>query len=165
MFRLYIMTYIQSTQQPPPSIPTRQAKNNGLVFGNSMGMPQKFASSDGTSSFAQGREAYFQRAPSNFGRSMFIRGQTGPKNAQGIPVTNHSSSEVTYMKKMAAMGKNTSKKVNSTGTVAFGTGVEGGKADANTIKNAKRYCRSGGCVAPAKKGANKSFMSGGGSCC
>ena len=153
------MTYIQSTQQPPPSIPTRQAKNNGLVFNNSMGMPQKFSPSDGTSSLAQGREGYFQRAPSNFGRSMFIRAQTGPKNVQGIPVTNHSSSEVTYMKKMAAMGKNTSRNANPSGNIGFKN------YDKNTVNTAKRYCRSGGCVAPAKKGANKSFMSGGGSCC
>ena len=159
------MSYIQSTQQPPASIPIRQAKNNGLVFNNTKGMPQKFGVSDGSSSFAQGREAFAQRAPSNFGRSMFLRAKTGPKNAQGIPVPNHSSSDVTYMKKMAAMGKLTSKKINPTGTVAFGTGVQGGKADINTINNARRYCRSGGCVAPAKKGANNSFMSGGGSCC
>ena len=129
-------TYIKSTQQPPASIPTRQAKNNGLVRNNPKGMPQKFDVSDGTSSFAQGRGAFAQKAPSNFGRSMFLRAKTGPKNAQGIPVPNHSSSDVTYMKKMAAMGKNTSRKTNPSGDIQFKN------HDKNTVNRARRYCRS-----------------------
>ncbi len=31
----------------------------------------------------------------------------------------------------------------------------------NTSRDAARRCRSGGCVAPAKKGANVNFKSGG----
>ena len=151
-------TYIKSTQQPPASIPTRQAKNNGLVRNNPKGMPQKFDVSDGTSSFAQGRGAFAQKAPSNFGRSMFLRAKTGPKNAQGIPVPNHSSSDVTYMKKMAAMGKNTSRKTNPSGDIQFKN------HDKNTVNRARRYCRSGGCVAPPKKAANTNFKNGGGLC-
>ena len=151
-------TYMQSTQQPPASIPTRQAKNNGLVRNNPKGMPQKFDVSDGTSSFAQGRGAFAQKAPSNFGRSMFLRAKTGPKNAQGIPVPNHSSSDVTYMKKMAAMGKNTSRKTNPSGDTQFKN------HDKNTVNRARRYCRSGGCVAPPKKAANINFKNGGGLC-
>jgi hypothetical protein len=37
--------------------------------------------------------------------------------------------------------------------------------DRNLLNTRLARSRSGGCVAPAKKGANRSFMSGGGSCC
>ena len=146
----------------PASFPNNGAgcgtKNNGVFEGGrpdaKMGMPQKFNPSADDNLFSSGRRSFIQNAHKNYNRSMWTRSLEGPTNKTGMPLNRNTGEDVVRMRKIKAMGSST--KVGPVDNqLAFKN------FDRNTSRDAARRCRSGGCVAPAKKGANAGFKSGG----
>ncbi len=133
-------------------------KNNGIFEGRrpdaKMGMPQKFNPSADDNLFSSGRRSFIQNAYKNYNRSLWARSLEGPVNKTGIALNRNTGEDVVRMRKIKAMGSSTRVgPVNN--QLAFKN------FDRNTSRDAARRCRSGGCVAPAKKGANVNFKSGG----
>ena len=146
----------------PASFPNNGAgcgtKNNGIFEGGrpdaKMGMPQKFNPSADDNLFSSGRRSFIQNAYKNYNRSLWARSLEGPVNKTGMPLNRNTGEDVVRMRKIKAMGSST--KVGPVNNqLAFKD------FDRNVSRDAARRCRSGGCVAPAKKGANVSFKSGG----
>jgi len=146
----------------PASFPNNGAgcgtKNNGVFEGGrpdaKMGMPQKFNPSADDNLFSSGRRSFIQNAYKNYNRSLWARSLEGPVNKTGIALNRNTGEDVVRMRKIKAMGSSTRVgPVNN--QLAFKN------FDRNTSRDAARRCRSGGCVAPAKKGANVNFKSGG----
>ncbi|MCK4822155.1 hypothetical protein KA005_40710 [bacterium] len=138
-------------------------KNNGISVAR-MGMPQKFNPSADDSLFSQGRRSFVQNTYKNYNRSLWARSLEGaaqnqPINKTGIALNRNTGDDVVRMRKIKAMGGSTNAKSLGNTQLTYKN------FDYNTSKDAARRCRSGGCVAPAKKGANVNFKSGGGSCC
>jgi hypothetical protein len=118
-----IPTYVASTVGPA-SIPLKQADNNNQTQA-SMGMPFK------PSTMAQGNMfSMFRRA--------FIKKSGG---GEGF----FDASQYIALKKINATGKSSTNYQND--VMSF-SGV-----DPNSVRDGKKYCRAGGCVAPKKKGA------------
>ena len=146
-------------------------KNNGISVAR-MGMPQKFNPSADDSLFSQGRRSFVQNAYKNYNRSLWSRSLEGPVNPQqvaqgampvykkapinrtGMALNRNTGEDVVRMRKIKAMGGSTN--AHSLGN----TQLTYKNVDHNTSRDAARRCRSGGCVAPAKKGANVNFKSG-----
>ena len=146
----------------PASFPNNGAgcgtKNNGVFEGRGpdakMGMPQKFNPSADDNLFSSGRRSFIQNAYKNYNRSLWARSLEGPINKTGMPLNRNTGDDVVRMRKIKAMGSST--KVGPVDNqLAFKN------FNRNTSRDAARRCRSGGCVAPAKKGANVNFKSGG----
>lgn len=135
----------KATFNGPPcqTILIKQRGNNALLYG-SMRMPQKFNPSNGESDFSMARNEY--------------------KNSSGITPTNkdrtfdgcnNDQSGYIQRRKMNAVGKGS---MLGNGPISFRS------TDVNTVNSRLRRSRSGGSVAPAKKGAVANpFKSGGGS--
>jgi hypothetical protein len=102
-------------------------QGNALLQGKGA-MPAKFYPSDGSNMFSLSRQVWTKDA--------------------GGGVNTYQSSDYIRMKKMNAIGKS-SFVTNSTDKIAF-SGV-----NKNTVTHQRRFVRSGGTVAPAKKGAIK----------
>ena len=68
-----------------------------------------------------------------------------------------SSGERTYLKGSRTIGQSSISNINTIKETSFRS------QDTTSRNNAITRCRAGGCIAPAKKGANKSFRSGGNS--
>lgn len=100
-------------------------QGNALLQGKGA-MPAKFYPSDGSNMFSLSRQVWTKDA--------------------GGGVNTYQSSDYIRMKKMNAIGKS-SFVTNSTDKIAF-SGV-----NKNTVSHQRRFVRSGGSVAPAKKGA------------
>jgi len=133
-------------------------KNNGIFEGGGpdakMGMPQKFNPSADDNIFSSGRRSFIQNAYKNYNRSLWARSLEGPINKTGMPLNCNTGDDVVRMRKIKAMGS--SMKVGPVDNqLAFKN------FNRNTSRDAARRCRSGGCVAPAKKGTNLNFKSGG----
>ena len=147
------------------SFPLKQSKNNGITYQKN-GMPQKFSGADGGTSFAIGRLQYVNTdKPSNItlkelydnkppscsyviGRQITTRCNRG-----GKPFNIESSDQYIQRKKNQAIGKGTMPGQTEDGgstVLSFKTQTA---SNNNTIRAAVRKCRSGGCVAPAKKAA------------
>ena len=146
----------------PASFPNNGAgcgtKNNGIFEGTrpdaKMGMPQKFNPSADDNLFSSGRRSFIQNTYKNYNRSLWARSLEGPVNKTGMPLNRNTGEDVIRMRKIKAMGSST--KVGPVNNqLAFKD------YDRNVSKDAVRRCRSGGCVAPAKKAANIDFKSGG----
>lgn len=111
----------------PPSIPIKQANNNKITTAD-MGMPFKPNTMTQGSDFSNGRSIYIQKAYGGPGW--------------------YDSSQITEYKKAVAIGK------SSTGsTLAPGQPMAFAYKNVNDSRDARRRCRSGGCVAPKKVGA------------
>lgn len=102
-------------------------KGNSLLQGKGA-MPAKFYPSDSSNMFSLGRQVWAKDA--------------------GGGVNTYQSSDYIRMKKMNAIGKG-SNVTTSTAKISF-SGV-----NKNTITHQRRFVRSGGSVAPAKKGMIK----------
>ena len=111
------------------SIPTKQYINNKLSF-IPMTMPFKSQTMTQGASLANARQVY--RKDSGGGRNWY------------------SGSDVTYLRKINAIGKN-AKTVKSWNT-SLTPGMSTASQDRNTTNNRLKKCRSGGSVAPPKKG-------------
>ena len=137
------------------SIPGKN-KGNNAVLSSRRAMPQKFGSAFGGSMFARARQVYTKDA--------------------GGGQAYHDSSAYIALKRNNAIGKSSTQLAtsndgilgmpatcqNSEGCLAF----KSNQGNRNSIKSAVNKVRSGGCVAPAKKGAiANTFKSGGGGCC
>ena len=120
------------------SFPQRQVSNNGFLT-PTMAMPFK------SMNMTQG---------SGLSNSIMIYNS---KSGGGVGV--HDSSSYISQKKNIAVGKSMAKVgLASDAALSFRS------QDNNLVNSRLARCRSGGCVAPAKKGANTSFMSGSGCC-
>ncbi len=120
----------------PPSIPTISHRNNGLTTAQ-MGMPFK------PTNMAQG--SLFSN-----NRKTFVKDAGGGKNW-------YSGSDVVAMRRINAIGKSSTKTgLASNAPLTY-------KSFDNNYKNTRlQRTRSGGCVAPKKKGAiGNTFKSGG----
>jgi hypothetical protein len=118
------------------------ALNNGIMNGV-MPMPQKFEPSDGNETFALNRKSYIENVSKNYNRPLYTRKELNKKG--GIPLNNNTSSTVTEMKRIAAIGKSSTK---------YGQPVDSNlsfkSVNNNTVRNAKRRIRSSGYVVPPK---------------
>jgi hypothetical protein len=135
------------------SFPLKQHTNNGYISNVRMAMPSQFYPSANTSLFSSARNAYINnvgKGPSNNHSSI---AEYTKKKKWG----NSSSSEVTYMRRVNAIGKSSIQSPATIEKLSFRS------QDTTSRNDALRRCRGGGCVAPKKKGANRSFQSGGGS--
>jgi hypothetical protein len=110
----------------PASIPLKQADNNNQTHAL-MGMPFKPNTMAQGNMFSMFRKAYIKK--SGGGEGFF------------------DASQYIELKKINATGKSSTNSVNSSNVMSF-SGV-----DPNSSREARKYCRSGGCVAPKKKGA------------
>jgi hypothetical protein len=127
---------------PGQNILIKQRGNNARLWGIRP-MPQKFNPSAGDSMFSNARMMYARNSG------------TAPTSKESTyDACNNDQSGYIQRRKMNAIGKGT---MINTNPLSFRSD------DANTVNTRLRRCRSGGCAAPAKKGANTSFKSGGGS--
>jgi hypothetical protein len=110
----------------PASIPLKQADNNNQTNAL-MGMPFKPNTMAQGNMFSMFRKAYFKK--SGGGQGFF------------------DASQYTNLKTINATGKSSTNVINAPNAMSF-SGV-----DPNSVREGKRYCRAGGCVAPKKKGA------------
>ena len=127
------------------------ALNNGIMNGV-MPMPQKFEPSDGNETFALNRKSYIENVSKNYNRSLYARTNENLNNGitlnnakKGIPLNNNTSSTVTQMKRIEAIGKSSTKydkQINA--NLSFKS------VNNNTVRNAKRRIRSSGYVVPPK---------------
>ena len=127
---------------PGQNILIKQRGNNARLWGVRP-MPQKFNPSAGDSMFSNARMMYARNSG------------TAPTSKESTyDACNNDQSGYIQRRKMNAIGKGT---MINTNPLSFRS------SDANTVNSRLRKCRSGGCAAPPKKGANTSFKSGGGS--
>lgn len=175
----------------PASFPQKNCAGDNSVTKVTMGMPQKFGSANGNMSFALGRNTYIN-APFCYG---YIRGPnnssirvdtndnqcgnqiTNPKwsyssvrTGQGaktrVTIQNGKKNEVTSSDQYIQRLKNKAIGRGSTNKSAIPFSFsENNNTNIQNNLNARRRCRSGGCVAPAKKGALANPFKSGGNCC
>ena len=118
-----------------------------------MAMPAQFYPSDNSSVFSSARYAYIN----NIGRGPLANAISSADYTKKKKWNNISSAQLTYLKRVNAIGKSSIQSPQTIQELSF-------RSQDTTYRNqALRRCRSGGCVAPKKKGANGSFKSGGGS--
>ena len=110
----------------PASIPLKQADNNNQTRAL-MGMPFKPNTMAQGNMFSMFRKAYIKKAGG--GEGFF------------------DASQYIELKKINATGKSSTNVINAPNLMSF-SGV-----DQNSVRDAKKKCRAGGCVAPKKKGA------------
>ncbi len=115
----------------PASIPLKQADNNNLTH-SLMGMPFKPNTMAQGNMFSMYRKAYIKK--SGGGQGFF------------------DASQYVELKKINATGKSSTNVLNTTHHIMSFSGV-----DPNSVRDGKRKCRAGGCVAPKKKGATPTF--------
>ena len=111
----------------PASIPLKQADNNNQTHAL-MGMPFKPNTMAQGNMFSMYRKAYIKK--SGGGQGFF------------------DASQYVELKKINATGKSSTNVLNTTHHIMSFSGV-----DPNSVREGKKYCRAGGCVAPKKKGA------------
>ena len=117
--------------------------NNGILNGV-MPMPQKFNPSDNQESFAFNRKSYIQNVTKNYNRPLYTRDISG-NGQKGIPLNNNTSSTVTEMRRIAAIGKSSTKNGKT-----INEDLSFKSVDNNTVRNARQRCRSRGYVVPPK---------------
>ena len=113
----------------PASIPLKQADNNNLTH-SLMGMPFKPNTMAQGNMFSMYRKAYTKK--SGGGQGFF------------------DASQYVELKKINATGKSSTNAVNHTNA---NNAMSFSGVDPNSVRDGKRKCRAGGCVAPKKKGA------------
>jgi hypothetical protein len=138
-----------------PSSTFKQGKGNNAVLSGVRPMPQKFGSALGSSMFSRARKVWSNDAGGgqNYNdASSYIALRRN--NAIG-----KSSTNTHYSKDGLINYKSTCN--NPQGCLAF----KSNQGNRISVKSAVNKVRSGGCVAPAKKGAvANTFKSGGGKC-
>ena len=139
----------------PASFPLKQNINNGITNSKG-GMPQKFRGADGGASFAMGRSLYANRSrlPTTSLEELYRIQKMNNINGfyvTGKPINIQSSDQYIQRKKNLAIGKGSMPGFNNGSTdLSFKSNKN---SNINTSNDARRRCRSGGCVAPKKKGA------------
>lgn len=130
----------------------KQNTNNGNISNVKMAMPAQFYPSSNTSLFSSARNAYIN----NVGKRPYNYVSTLEYNKKK-KWNNACSSQLTYMKRVNAIGKSSIQSQLTQQELSFRS------QDTTSRNEALRRCRAGGCVAPKKKGANRGFKSCGGS--
>lgn len=162
-----VQTIYYSSKPNSTSIPLKQNINNGLTRVKN-GLPAKFEGADGGTSFAIGRTQYINtkqesnqtlkelykiKQPS----CSYITGRRINSSCVrgGKPFNIDSADQHIQKLKNRAIGRgsmpSTPDKDNNI-DLSFKSSTA---SNLNTTKAALRRCRNGGCVAPAKKGAQK----------
>ena len=117
-------------------------RGNNARLDSKMAMPQKFYPSAGDSMFSSARKTYI----SEYG------------DGENVLNKYSDSSQYTHVKKFNAVGKSSQLNISTENPLSFRS------QDTTSRNSAVRRCRSGGCVAPKKKGAiENTYQSGGGS--
>jgi hypothetical protein len=133
---LYTFAIARPVVAATANISSKQINNNGYTTA-AMGMPFKPSTMSQGSMFSNARQIY-------------IKDAGGGENW-------YSSSDVTALKRNNAIGK------SSTKTSLANNAKLSYRSQDNNLKNsAIRRCRSGGCVAPKKKGAIANSYKGSG---
>lgn len=132
----------QSKFPGPASHPTKQADNNARMDNISKAMPSKFYPSDNSSLFSNARNAYSRDAGIEW-------------QSQNFSTSWNDGAGVAQKRRINAIGKASIQSTATQQSLSFR------RQDKNDVTRAKRRARSGGAIAPAKKGANNSFQSGG----
>ena len=135
------------------SFPIKQHTNNGNISNVKMAMPSQFYPSANTSLFSSARNAYIN----DVGKGPLPNSTSTIDYTKKKKWNNTSSSQLTYLKRVNAIGKSSIQSPLTIQELSFRS------QDTTSRNDALRRCRGGGCVAPKKKGANRSFQSGGGS--
>ena len=123
--------------------------NNSVATGI-MPMPQKFYPSADGNGFSQGRKAFIKGVPDNFNYRNYELDKllNGKPTARGIPLTHHSASSLVQVRRIAALGKSSTKSGLPAGSsLSF---CASNRANANTVRQARRRTRSSGAVVPPK---------------
>lgn len=116
-------------------------RGNNAQLDSKMAMPQKFYPSAGDSMFSTARKTFI----------------TEYGNGENILNKHSDSSQYIHVKKFNAIGKSSQLNISRENPLSF-------RAQDTTSRNsAIRRCRSGGCVAPKKKGALENTYKSGGS--
>jgi len=145
------------------SFPLKQNINNGITHGKN-GMPSKFASADGGSSFAIGRTHYVNtKNTTNQTLEKLYTEQkphcsytTGRRiNRQcvrgGKPFNIESADQHIQKLKNLAIGKGSMPGQNTASESHELSFKSSTSSNLNTVRSAVRRCRNSGAVAPAKK--------------
>ena len=127
-------------------------------------MPQKFGVSDGTQTFSANRNAYNQSVDKNYNRTLYCnpkdpnsrRGDknilSGPKsyNKKGIPCTSNTSSTVTEMRRIRAIGRQKTKYgLENNAPFSFSSNPSKNfKSHSTDANSARRRSRSSGYITP-----------------
>ena len=159
----------------PVSFPLKQSKNNGITDSKG-GMPQKFNGADGGSSFSAGRNLYIKTTLANESNNIIALTEAFRNKKKctcavncnhisceckvcnsryygcsvGKSINVQSSDQYIQRKKNQAIGKGSMPGQTKDGG---STKLSFKNPNFNTSRDALRKCRSGGCVAPAKKAA------------
>jgi hypothetical protein len=123
---------------------------NNSVGKGIMPMPQKFYPSADGNGFSQGRKAFIKGVPDNFNYRNYELDKLldGKPTARGMPLTHHSASSVVQVRRIAALGKSSTKSGLPEGSsLSF---CASNRANANTVRQARRRTRSSGAVVPPK---------------
>ena len=136
-------------------------KNSCKSTGNAVVGPKCTKQNDGTKNCKAIKGAMPEKFYPSIGSSMFSRARSTYTNDAGGGQNWYSSSQHIHLKKINAIGKSSQQSyVNNNQGLAFSGKVQ------NDVKSALRRTRSGGTVAPAKKGlyglSNKSVSGRGG---
>lgn len=129
----------------------KQNTNNGNISNVRMAMPAQFYPSSNTNVFSSARNAYVN----NVGRGPLSNPLSTAEYTKKKKWNNSCSSQLTYMKRVNAIGKSSIQSPQTVHELSFRS------QDTTSRNEALRRCRAGGCVAPKKKGANKDFRIGG----
>ena len=132
------MSLIFQSFHGPASFPTKQNINNGNIKNVYRAMPAQFQYA-GNSMFA-------------IGRHLYTNSSTDAHTKRWAPI---SSGERTYLKKNISIGQGSIQSPATIQELSFRS------QDSQTRNTRLQKCRSGGCVAPKKKGANREYKSGG----
>ena len=141
--------------------------NNGQQPGE-MAMPQKFGPADGTQSFASNRNAYINKVYKNYNRSERTPqlscksigiDEKYTKKRGGFPLNNNSSSSVTEMRRVKAVGQSSTTPPKNENMISLGSASNVKTQTLNTINSARRRCRSSGYVVPPKVYSRRSDCS------
>ena len=127
-------------------------------------MPQKFGVSDGTQTFSANRNAYNQSVDKNYNRTLYCNPTaansrqgdknilSGPKsyNKKGIPCTSNTSSTVTEMRRIRAIGRQKTKYgLEKNAPFSFSSNPdENFKSHSTDANAARRRSRSSGYTTP-----------------
>lgn len=159
--------YNPNNRSNPSSFPLKQNRNNGITRVKN-GVPAKFEGADGGASFAIGRNQYINtKKQNNLTLEELYKKQQPPcsyitgrrSNSScvrgGKPFNIESSDQHIQKLKNQAIGQGSMPNIpdkDNNIDLAFKSSTS---SNFNTTKSAVRRCRSGGCVAPAKKGAKR----------
>lgn len=164
------------------SFPITSNRSNVGISYSKTGMPPKFSGASNNTSFIIGRKIFFDHNknnhnynndnnlsnnPDNYSKNSYnylatntSTTLTNGKTKNGITgVSNTDSSGYIARKKNLAIGKGSTSINNPNPVISFKSSNAG---NLNSINQAKKLCRSSGCV-PSKKVQNRQYNSG--KCC